>query len=229
MLAQPEVLDAALGEAAAAVVGALAVAQGGGAGLHHLPVVGADGDVLVQRHQDPNVRVVPADHLEVLEPHVDVVMRVHDRGAQGPQQVGKVAVQALVMRRRHAEPVADGLLPEILVRPARRDGPGRPAAAVMAGEEEGRLDLRQLAVGAEQVVGRDLAAAGIEVRVAVARHQDAVLRAHAAAPVARLARVSPQRSPWRWALAMVSQRRNLPSPMRLKDWRSRWTRRARGS
>ena len=106
--AQAEIGQAALGKAAAAGVGARRVAQRAG-GRHHLPVIGADRVVVVQRHDDRRARQHAADQSDRLHAERHQVMDVHHvrplLGEQGgertaPRHAGRSATGRTGRSRR---------------------------------------------------------------------------------------------------------------------------------
>src|SRR5690606_2081521 len=96
-------------------------------------------------------------------------------------EVGKSVMKAIGIRRLHPEPIIDRLFPQILVPAPGRDRAGGTASPVVASKEIGSLDIRPVAIGLEQVVGRKLASPQMKVGMTVGRYEDTVLLAHACA------------------------------------------------
>ena len=176
LLAQNELVGGPVGEAAVAGVGRGRAAKGVAYRRHHLPVVGADRVIVVQRVDDLRPRADAADQEQHLHAQQQRVVDVHDVRLEGAQQVRQV---------RHDAVQVDLALEEVVEMPGPQHhlvgaaaqrlkvGTGLAVAvdAVGAGEEQrlGPLGLQ----AAEQLVREDLGAAGVQAGVVVGDDQDA--------------------------------------------------------
>lgn len=175
VLAKPEILDAAVGKAARAVVGGFARTHAQGVGLHHLSVLETDRHHLVQGQDDPRIGQGAADGGNDLEPEMGVVVQVDDGGPGARQEFGELVHDAAGVGAGHLEPVGNPLLPQVFILAAGRQLAGHALPAVVAGQEPGPLDGGVPAITLEQVVGRYFASAEGEIGMAVGNDEYAVL------------------------------------------------------
>lgn len=116
-LALPQPRHPPVREAKRALRRAGARAEAVAVGLHHLSVVGANGEILVQRQYDRRPRQDTVDQRQDLRPEADQVMQLHDVGSKLGQPLGERAVE--IGERTRGEPamVVTVEVQEHLVRP----------------------------------------------------------------------------------------------------------------
>ena len=180
-LAQHEVLRRVGREATVAGARGSAVAERAVVGLHHLPVVVTDAEVLVQRQHDRYRRVEPPHLPDHLEPQVEVVVEVHDVRAGDLERLAEVAPDARLVGLGEAEPIRHRRVEQDLalvpVAGERRTAV-QQLVTIVTGEEHGLVPVRVVEREVE-VVGGHLAAALRVLRMPVGDDQDALVVTHA--------------------------------------------------
>ena len=177
LLAKHELVGRAVGEAAVAGIGRSAGAELVAVGRDHLAVIGADRIIVVQGIDDPCFRHDAPDQEQHLHAQQQRVVDVDYIRAEGLEQGGQVRHDAVQVDLALVEAVEMAGPQNQFVGAAAYGlevGAGLllPVDLVGAGEEH-CLDPVHVLHVAEQVMGEDFGAAGMEARVVVADEQDA--------------------------------------------------------